>query len=88
MLTAEQIRKLIVVRLYVLDGCADRNYLYQHVGIIRGLMWALNNKDPGDILKQHKILDAIQVPYTRDDDGQVWIDEVWLKEHKIDPHRW
>ena len=88
MLTADQIRKLIVVRLFTLDGCKDRTYLYQHQGVIRGLIWALNGKDPGDIHKIHLILDAIQVPYTRDDDGQVWVDEAWLKTNRIDPHRW
>lgn len=88
MLSADQIRKLIVVRLYVLDGCKDRQYLYTHIGVIRGLMWCLNGRDPGDISKQHLILDAIQVPYTRDEEGRVWIDEQWLQDHKIDPNRW
>jgi hypothetical protein len=88
MLNADQIRKLIVVRLHVLEGCKDHDYLYQHVGVIRGLLWAINGKDPGDIGRRDTVLDLINVPYDRDEDDKIWIDETWLKDNNIDPFKW
>lgn len=84
MLTADEIRKLVVKRLYVLDGSTDRLYIERYASVIRGWIWVLNGTDPGDLTKQSQILDAINVPYTRDEDG-VWIDEDWLKSNNIDP---
>jgi hypothetical protein len=84
MLKESQIRKLIVHRLFTLQGCKDRNYLWHHIGVIRGMVWTLNGKDCGDLTTTHEILQAIDVPYTVDDTGEVFVDVEWLKENNLE----
>jgi hypothetical protein len=81
MLTPEQIKRLIVVKLYRLQGCGDRATIVKNIHIIRGMLIALTGKDPGDLDSVPDILDVIEVPYRWED--SYYIDEEWLKQNNI-----
>ena len=84
MLTEAQIKKLVVVRLFKLQGCKDRNYLWHHIGVIRGLLWSLTDRDQGDLTDTDDILAVMGVPFEKNPTtGEVVVSQEWLDEYKV-----
>jgi hypothetical protein len=82
MLTESQIKKLIVLKLYRLQGCKDRETIIKHIHLFRGMLMVMLERDPGDLDNVPDILDLINIPY-KNEYNEYYIDENWLEENGI-----
>lgn len=82
MLSPSQIKKLVVLKLFRLQGCRDRETIIKNIHIIRGMLIVLTEKDSGDLDTVPDILDVLEIPYDSENTNY-YIDEEWLTKHGI-----
>lgn len=81
--TLRAMRALIADRLTVMQAYrTDHHKQYHETGVIRGLLWAMNGWDPGDLRGSKKVLDLAKIPYEEDGEA-VLIPDTWLREHGL-----
>lgn len=84
MLTEDQIRKVIVLKIFRLQGCKDRETVLKHIHVMRGMLTVMLGRDPGDMDSVPDILEAVGVPFYCDHKGQYYIEQEWLDAHNIE----
>jgi len=82
MLTENQIKQLIVRKLYRIQGCRDKQTIIKYIHIFRGMLMVLLEKDPGDLDNVPDILEKLEIPH-HCVKNEYFIDDVWLLENKI-----
>lgn len=82
MLSPDLIKRLVVKKIFRLQGCRDRETILKNIHIIRGMLIVLTEKDPGDLDSVPDILDVLDIPYSRED-TDYYIDEEWLVNNKV-----
>lgn len=83
MLTAPEIRALLVCRLSALAEETNRTRIVQMIAECKALVAVLTNGHPPTIKDNDfaaAVLDAARIPYTRNGDALHWKD-AWLREH-------
>jgi hypothetical protein len=86
-LDPEFIRASIANRCAELAGSCSGLHDAHVSGIIRGLLWALKGKDPGNVGTLDGILEAAEIPFAMgdsDDGPTVDISAEWLSAHGLD----
>lgn len=86
MIDEESIKAQIVERLTDAESAQETGHRYHLLGVVRGLLSALNGFDPTPSTLRHtnRILNAAHIPYRWDGESIV-ISNEWLIEHGLEP---
>lgn len=73
MLTKDEIRKAVLERLTAVEQSCNSTHITHNTGTIRGLLWALNGKDPGTLRNANTpdVLTLAGIPWRDVDNKQI-----------------